>query len=85
MELIVLEVTAFTDPSIIRGDTRGEIIQGKTLVDAAKEVGVQFFVWRSVCVIYFCSEVANSLQSSLPNGTELSKGKYSGVLQFDGG
>ncbi|KZP12649.1 NAD(P)-binding protein [Athelia psychrophila] len=63
----VFGVTDFGDPSILGGDARGEITQGKLLIDIAKEVGVQFFVW-----------------SSLPNGTKVSKGKYTGVPQFDG-
>ncbi|KZP07180.1 NAD(P)-binding protein [Athelia psychrophila] len=63
----VFGVTDFGDPSIMQGNARGEIIQGKLLIDAAKDAGVKFFVW-----------------SSLPNGTEVSKGKYTGVAQFDG-
>jgi hypothetical protein len=52
-------VTNFFDPSIIGGNPSGEIDQGKNLVDAAKEVGVKFFVWRSVNGLSFelnCSE-----------------------------
>jgi hypothetical protein len=27
---------------------QGELVQGKNIVDAAKEVGVKFFIWRLV-------------------------------------
>lgn len=46
--LIASQVTNYNDPSIAGGDTVGEIVQGKQLIDVAKEVGVKFFVWRSV-------------------------------------
>lgn len=45
-KLIALKVTNYSDPSIGNGNTRGEAIQGKLLVDIAKEVGIKFFVWR---------------------------------------
>ncbi|KAF7985837.1 hypothetical protein HWV62_516 [Athelia sp. TMB] len=44
----VFGVTNYNDPSIVRGDTAGEIVQGKQLVDVAKEIGIKFFVWRLV-------------------------------------
>ncbi|KAJ7142840.1 NAD(P)-binding protein [Mycena epipterygia] len=42
--------TNFWDPEIFPADPqgKGEIIQGKNLVDAAKEVGVKFFIYSSV-------------------------------------
>lgn len=49
-----MKVTAFGDPSMLGGDGRGEITQGRLLIDVAKEVGVKFFVWRSVCVVVCC-------------------------------
>ncbi|KAF7973251.1 hypothetical protein HWV62_15765 [Athelia sp. TMB] len=44
----VFGVTNYNDPSIVRGDTAGEIVQGKQLVDVAKEIGIKFFVWSSL-------------------------------------
>lgn len=52
------QVTNYYDPSISGIKPQGEIEQGKLLVDAAKEAGVQFFVWRFV-------ELANLAHSSL--------------------
>ncbi|KAF7985834.1 hypothetical protein HWV62_510 [Athelia sp. TMB] len=43
----VFGVTNYNDPSIAGGDTAGEIVQGKQLIDVAKEVGVKFFVWST--------------------------------------
>ncbi|KAJ7779776.1 NAD(P)-binding protein [Mycena metata] len=42
--------TNFWDPSVFPADPegRGEITQGKNLVDAAKEVGVKFFIYSSL-------------------------------------
>ncbi|KAJ7079468.1 NAD(P)-binding protein [Mycena epipterygia] len=42
--------TNFWDPEIFPADPhgKGEITQGKNLVDAAKEVGVKFFIWSSL-------------------------------------
>ncbi|KAJ7241184.1 NAD(P)-binding protein [Mycena rebaudengoi] len=42
--------TNFWDPEVYPADLdgRGEITQGKNLVDAAKEVGVKFFIWSSL-------------------------------------
>ncbi|KAF8212728.1 NAD(P)-binding protein [Mycena galopus ATCC 62051] len=44
---VVFGVTNFWDPEVFPVDLqgRGEITQGKNLVDAAKEVGVKFFIW----------------------------------------
>jgi len=44
----VFGVTNFWDPSVFPANPKGEIEQGKNLVDAAKEVGVKFFVWSSL-------------------------------------
>jgi len=44
----VFGVTNYDDPLIAHGDPKGEIQQGKNLIDAAKEAGVQFFVWSSL-------------------------------------
>ncbi|KAF7360735.1 NmrA domain-containing protein [Mycena venus] len=46
----VFGVTNFWDPSVFPADEtgKGEITQGKNLVDAAKEVGVKFFIWSSL-------------------------------------
>ncbi|KAJ7811021.1 hypothetical protein B0H14DRAFT_2606827 [Mycena olivaceomarginata] len=40
--------TNFWDPEVFPADPKGagELTQGKNLVDAAKEVGVKFFIWR---------------------------------------
>jgi hypothetical protein len=43
-----VQVTNFWDPSIVGTQVKGEIEQGKILIDAAKEAGVKFFVWRFV-------------------------------------
>ncbi|KAJ7752602.1 NAD(P)-binding protein [Mycena metata] len=42
--------TNFWDPSVFPADPqgKGEITQGKNLVDASKEVGVKFFIWSSL-------------------------------------
>jgi len=42
--------TNFWDPEIFPADPKGkgEITQGKNLVDAAKEEGVKFFIWSSL-------------------------------------
>ncbi|KAJ6537946.1 NAD(P)-binding protein [Mycena capillaripes] len=47
---VVFGVTNFWDPEVFPADPhgKGEIIQGKNLVDAAKEVGVKLFIWSSV-------------------------------------
>lgn len=44
----VFGVTNFFDPSIFPKNLKGEIDQGKNLVDASKEVGIKFFVWSSL-------------------------------------
>ncbi|KAJ7099877.1 NAD(P)-binding protein [Mycena crocata] len=46
----VFGVTNFWDPEIYPLDPKGkgEIVQGKNLVDAAKEVDVKFFIWSSL-------------------------------------
>ncbi|KAJ6455341.1 NAD(P)-binding protein [Mycena vitilis] len=47
----VFGVTNFWDPAVFSGDDatgKGEILQGKNLVDAAKEAGVKFFIWSSL-------------------------------------
>ncbi|KAJ6485370.1 NAD(P)-binding protein [Mycena vitilis] len=47
----VFGVTNFWDPAVFSGDDatgKGEIVQGKNLVDAAKEAGVKFFIWSSL-------------------------------------
>jgi len=42
------QVTNFWDPSIYPGNPKGELEQGKNLVNASKEVGVKFFVFSSL-------------------------------------
>lgn len=42
------QITNFYDPSIAGTKNDGEIDQGKKLIDACKDVGVKFFVWRFV-------------------------------------
>jgi len=44
----VFGVTNYYDPTIAGGNTAGELVQGKLLVDTAKEVGVKFLVWSSL-------------------------------------
>ncbi|KAJ6457567.1 NmrA-like protein, partial [Mycena vulgaris] len=46
----VFGTTNFWDPEIFLADPkgRGEITQGKYLVDAAKDAGVKFFIWSSL-------------------------------------
>ncbi|KAJ7665608.1 hypothetical protein B0H17DRAFT_1090698 [Mycena rosella] len=46
----VFGVTNFWDPAVFPGTPNGsgEIVQGKNLVDAAKAVGVKFFVWSGL-------------------------------------
>ncbi|KAF7362560.1 NmrA domain-containing protein [Mycena venus] len=46
----VFGVTNFWNPDVFPADHdgRGEIVQGKNLVDAAKEVGIRFFIWSSL-------------------------------------
>ncbi|KAJ7460312.1 hypothetical protein FB451DRAFT_1181984 [Mycena latifolia] len=51
---------------------KGELVQGKNMVDAAKEVGVKFFIW-----------MISARGSSLPSITKLSGGKYKNVLHYD--
>ncbi|KAJ7624633.1 hypothetical protein FB45DRAFT_869541 [Roridomyces roridus] len=47
---LVFGVTNFWDPSVFPGTPNGvgEITQGKNLVDAAKAVGIKFFVWSAL-------------------------------------
>ncbi|KAJ7890094.1 NAD(P)-binding protein [Mycena olivaceomarginata] len=47
---VVFGNTNFWDPEVFPADPKGagEITQGKNLVDAAKEVGVKFFIWSSL-------------------------------------
>ncbi|KAJ6496349.1 hypothetical protein C8R45DRAFT_1094593 [Mycena sanguinolenta] len=44
------KMTNFWDPDVFpaESDGKGEIVQGKNLVDAAKEVGVKFLIWSSL-------------------------------------
>jgi len=44
----VFGVTNYYDPSIAGSDVKGEVEQGKILIDAAKEVGVKFLVWSGL-------------------------------------
>ncbi|KAJ7142857.1 NAD(P)-binding protein [Mycena epipterygia] len=46
----VFGTTNFFDPEVFPADPqgKGEITQGKNLVDAAKKVGVKFFIWSSL-------------------------------------
>ncbi|KAJ7445321.1 hypothetical protein FB451DRAFT_1148856 [Mycena latifolia] len=46
----VFGTTNFWDPEVFPADPKGkgEITQGKNLVDAAKEAGVKFFIWSSL-------------------------------------
>ncbi|KAJ7289518.1 hypothetical protein C8J57DRAFT_1445540 [Mycena rebaudengoi] len=47
---VVFGVTNFWDPEVFPADHtgKGEIVQGKNLVDAAKEVGIKFLVWSTL-------------------------------------
>ncbi|KAJ6592504.1 hypothetical protein B0H19DRAFT_1215325 [Mycena capillaripes] len=47
---VVFGNTNFWDPEVFPADPKGkgEITQGKNLVDAAKEAGVKFFIWSSL-------------------------------------
>ncbi|KAJ7802278.1 NAD(P)-binding protein [Mycena olivaceomarginata] len=48
---VVFGITNFWDPEVFKPTDpkgTGEITQGKNLVDAAKEVGVKFFIWSSL-------------------------------------
>ncbi|KAJ7058736.1 NAD(P)-binding protein [Mycena amicta] len=45
---VVFGVTNSWDPAVFPVDPKGEITQGKNLVDAAKEEGVKYFVWSSL-------------------------------------
>ncbi|KAJ7192876.1 hypothetical protein GGX14DRAFT_479287 [Mycena pura] len=47
---VVFGTTNFWDPTIFPADPqgKGELTQGKNLVDAAKEEGVKFFIWSSL-------------------------------------
>lgn len=58
-KLTAVKVTAFSDPSTLAEDGRGEITRGKLLIDVAKEVGVKFFVWRSVCVFFLLHAICS--------------------------
>jgi len=44
----VFGVTNYYDPSIVGANPKGEVDQGKLLIDTAKEVGVKFFVWSGL-------------------------------------
>jgi hypothetical protein len=53
--IIIIKVTNFWDPSIFPDRPEGEIEQGKNMVDAAKDVGVKFFVWRyDTLTVFVC-------------------------------
>ncbi|KAJ7747166.1 hypothetical protein DFH07DRAFT_578765 [Mycena maculata] len=72
-------MTNSSDPGILSGT---KIEPGKNPVDAAKEVGVKFFVWK--CASQPCLMMCVlSRTSSLPNATAVSGGKYSTVYHFD--
>ncbi|KAJ7270295.1 hypothetical protein C8J57DRAFT_1226949 [Mycena rebaudengoi] len=75
---VVFGVTNFWDPEVFPADPTGkaEVAQGKNLVDAAKEVGIKFFVWSNF-------EPRSSPPSTLPNATKISGGKYSKVYHYD--
>ncbi|KAJ7483822.1 NAD(P)-binding protein [Mycena galericulata] len=47
---VVFGTTNFWDPEVFPADMsgKGEIVQGKNLVDAVKEVGIKFFIWSSL-------------------------------------
>ncbi|KAF7300333.1 NmrA domain-containing protein [Mycena chlorophos] len=47
---VVFGVTNFWDPEVFPKDVKGsgEVVQGRNLVEAAKEEGVRYFVWSSV-------------------------------------
>jgi hypothetical protein len=55
----ISQVTNFFDPEVFPAepDGRGEIVQGKNLVDAAKEVGVGFFIWRYPIVLDYIRSI----------------------------
>ncbi|KAJ7629209.1 NAD(P)-binding protein [Mycena polygramma] len=47
---VVFGTTNFWAPDVFPADPKGkgEITQGKNLVDAAKEIGIKFFIWSSL-------------------------------------
>jgi hypothetical protein len=78
--------TNFWDPEVYPADStgKGEITQGKNLVDAAKEVGVKFFIWRYVLTAVQTNQPhILSCYSSLPSAKEQSKGLYNHVYHYD--
>ncbi|KAJ7903818.1 hypothetical protein B0H14DRAFT_3680874 [Mycena olivaceomarginata] len=52
---------------------QGELVQGKNIVDAAKEVGVKFFIWRLVSFTIV----------SLPSLSKISGGKYKNAVHHE--
>ncbi|KAJ7453061.1 NAD(P)-binding protein [Mycena galericulata] len=63
------QTTNFWDPEVFPADMmgKGEIVQGKNLVDAVKEVGIKFFIWVS----------------SLPSATKELNAVYTHVHHLD--
>jgi hypothetical protein len=51
-----VQVTNYYDPSIAGSKVKGEVEQGKLLIDVAKEVGVKFLVWRFVRLASLASD-----------------------------
>ncbi|KAJ7617615.1 NAD(P)-binding protein [Mycena polygramma] len=66
--------TNFWAPDVYPADPqgKGEITQGKNLVDAAKEVGVKFFIWSPMY-----------MSSSLPSSAKESNGLYKHAYHVD--
>ncbi|KAJ7878826.1 hypothetical protein B0H14DRAFT_2567117 [Mycena olivaceomarginata] len=64
----VFGVTALILPLKTEGEGPDELVWGKNIVDAAKEVGVKFFIWS---------------RSSVPSVKKISGGKYSNVIHYE--
>lgn len=45
---VVFGVTNYYDPTIAGSNIKGEVIQGKIMIDAAKKAGVKFFIWSGL-------------------------------------
>ncbi|KAJ7683468.1 hypothetical protein B0H17DRAFT_941907 [Mycena rosella] len=79
----VFGLTNYFEPSIFSGNHTGEIDQGKNLIDAAKEAGVKFFVFRQGFFFPLRGSHVDGCESSLPSISKLSGGKYTEARHFD--
>jgi hypothetical protein len=61
---------------------KGEIQQGMNLVDAAKEVGVKFFIWTFV-ISRQILESESHRYSSVPSAAKVSNGQYKDIYHFE--